>query len=298
MNWIESEFRRTRLPKLALARYLERQKPVISLIANGDRQVSSEEADLIKAFFSVVPPTVNAQFSAAVETLTSKKLRTRVGIDLYRHFCRRAEHGYDELRWSLATLLEPLSKKKLILRADQIVAICRMSGLDLGAFTDGSASGEPGERHRATSKDAIAELNSAARQWMTESGAPRPYEFDRGGRFEPIIDRSKGLSAATLEIAGNYRAEFGECTGFQVADNNAKPFFEKGQTIFTSNTKPRPGDLVVIMLKEPTASPTSAIIGKLTIDSLETVTVERSNGTQKLQKSRDIEVKRIDYCRL
>jgi hypothetical protein len=298
MNWIELEFRRTRLPRSALARYLERQKPVVSLIASGDRKVSSEEADLIRAFFSVVPPDANAEFLAAVETLNSKKLRTRIGIELYRHFVREADQAGRGFASSIAELLEPLTEKQSILRADQIISISRIARLDLGDVTGGPKVGDISVKHRRQFDDALSELSSAAKKWMSDSKSPRAYEFDRGGRFEPIYGGGGAIAKVELQAVANNVSEFSECAGFMVADGNAKPFFEKGQTIFLSRTKPRRGDLVAVILNEARTSQTTAVIGKLAYDNVDAVVLDRSDGPQKLEKKLNLDVRRIDFCRL
>ncbi|SIO47582.1 hypothetical protein SAMN05443247_05932 [Bradyrhizobium erythrophlei] len=297
MNWIEKEFRRTGLPRSALARYLDRQNPVVSLIASGDRQVTAEEADLIRSFFSIVPPNASPEFTSAVEVLKSTKLRKRIGIDLLRGFERDASQVGPGLAWSLASLLEPLNERTSILRADQIVAICRIAWLDLGSVTGGARAGVIVQGQRKRLDDALSELNASAKLWMTDCGSPRAYEFDRGGRFEPIPVRTQNIQKAGLQFIDSSIFDLGKCTGFIVVDDNAKPFFVKGQTIFVSHTKPQPGDLVAV-INEQELSGDTAVIGKLAYESSDAIAIDTARGQQKLEKTSYLQVRRIDFCRL
>jgi hypothetical protein len=301
MTWIEQEFRRTGLPRTALARYLERHKPVVSLIARGERQISAEEANLIRSFFSVVPPTPDSHFVAAVEGLKSTKLRTTVGLDLVRWFKRVPDQWpphYYELAGSFLKLLKPVSEHSGILRADQIVAICRVAKIDLVALCGGHGAKEDlhGER-LIVSADALAALHKAAELWMRKYGNVKKYEFERGG-FESVAGQDQNAQVASLQVAESSISAFSGCEGFLLADDRAKPFFERGQTIFVSRTTPRRGDLVAVMMKDDKLGVPAAVIGRLAYDSPDAVAVDTARGQKKLEKKSDLELRRIDFCRL
>lgn len=299
MTWVEREFRRTGLPRMALARYLERHKPVISLIARGERHVSAEEAELIRSFFSVVPPSPDAQFVAAVESLKSTKVRSSVGLDLVRWFAQSPEPPPNyELAGSFIELLKPVSERRGILRADQIVAICRVANIDLVALCEGlGATQDRRSEPRIRAADAVSALDESAEVWRRQHGNVRKYEFTRGGVFEPASGQKQDVRPAALQVAKSSIADFSECEGFLLIDDKAKPFFEAGQTIFMSRTKPQRGDFVAAVMNDEKPSGATAIIGRLAYDSQDAIAVDTAHGQQKLDKKSYLELRRIDFCR-
>jgi hypothetical protein len=303
-RWIEKEFDRSGLPRSGLASYLGIDNAAVSRIVGGKRWLNAEETLLAKAFFSIVPQTASAPFVWAVRRLRARKIREAVGLDLVRW--ASAIDPREERAAALRILLEPVHLRKIILRADQIVALCRSQGIDLPGLIEGKGVQPGRDRGRwGGPKDsnggATAYLAECARLWAAEAGCPKAYEFERGSAEAPKQGPGAEQKPLILREADRRKEEFESCTPYVVPDDSLAPRFEQGQTIFLADlrSEPRNGDYVAILFDRSSEAGVAAIIGRLLYQTRDVVGIRHpESGNKEILKSTINSVRRVAFCAL
>jgi hypothetical protein len=299
MKWLESELGRSRLPKSSLAGYLGLDNAAVTRLLRGDRLLTTDETLLAGGFFSVVPDSASNQFLDAVERLRSTKLRESIALEFVRWFAARS--AGNRAFTSFLALLAPFEARRTVLRADQIVAICRVLNFDLPALTDGFGVRQDPSRgiYEEASKfeDAGRILTEAASRWAGQARGVMQYEFGRGATVPDPTTKVSIPSPALLRASHDHSEEFLSCAGFLVADENAKPLFQIGQTIYIAESEPRKGDAVAVIIDDSSDGEPLAIIGLLEYRSRDVVVLDLPSGRRELKVSDNMKVRRIAFCR-
>jgi hypothetical protein len=308
-HWIEREFSRTGLPKSALAGYLGLDNAAVSRTIAGERAMSADESDFARAFFSIVPEDASEDQIDAIRRLRSTKVREMAALALSELLLEKVKsrHGpaLNELPpekaedpWgSLMALLQRVASRSATLTADQIVAICRLLEIEIGALIAGKARIRyPDEFVRRGV--ILAELQSAARRWV--KGREPAYQFDR--KTEPTAPRTSTSKAnfITLQQAETTDNDLTSCTAYLIPDDSYAPRFEQGQTIFlASDSEPRKGDYVAALMKDSTSSDVRAVLGRLLYVSRDLIGISSARSIRMELPRSDIKnLWRIAYCKM
>jgi hypothetical protein len=109
-------------------------------------------------------------------------------------------------------LLERVASQNASLRADQIVALCRLLEIDVARLVQGhgvrSRTGSAAEG----SKDLMVELRSTARRWANEGGVP--YQFDRMSHAPPPRATGARINFVMLQPADGADEELASYTPY------------------------------------------------------------------------------------
>ncbi len=302
-RWIEMEFNRTGLPKAALAAYLGLDNAAVSRIMNGERAISTEEEGLTRGFFSTVAPAADANERDAIHRLRSTKIRDVVSLALAKWLIAKANQQRpgnmpDPKEETFLTLISDVAAQNSSLRADQIVALCRLLGISLGELLRGNGVHARNKYNDDCPVPIFTELEAAARRWAQPGSVP--YQFHRpwnAPRPRPIEDR---IHSVLLQLAEPDLDELASCVPYLIPDNSNAPRFEQGQTIYVDQrSEPRRGEYVAIFLSSPQSGMTMAVLGKLLYAGRETVGVNSGrNGKTEIPRSEVSAVSRIAYCKL
>jgi hypothetical protein len=297
-HWIVREFSRTGLPKSALAGYLGIDNAAVSRIINGERQLSTDEEGLVRAFFSIVPSDTDGSLTEAIHRLRSTKIREAASFTLAKWLLERTHRSQDGLQDRLQPKLLSVTAQNSSLRADQIVALCRLLRINVGELVRGNGVNASNFYDGGRPPNILGELEKEARRW--NEGASIPYQFDRS--FNAPLPRAGGtrINSVMLQPAEIARDELAFCTPYLIPDNSHAPRFEQGQTIYVDErSDPRKGDYVAVVLSDPQPDIAKAVLGKLLYVSRETVGIlSARNARVELSRAEVGAVRRIAYCKL
>lgn len=288
-SWIETEFSKTGLPRTALAEYLGLDNAAVSRIARGDRHLTTEETRLAQAFFSVVASESDSSvFGPAVRRLRASSVRERVGREIAR-WAHTHEHDA-----SLDRLLIPVEQGKIVLRADQIIALCRSEGLNLTTLVQDGRIDEPPSDSRWSMS-----IEEASRNWAKIAHIDSTYEIGRGVNPQPREARPLEKSAFVLRMGEERLDAFRSCTPFVVPDNSLAPQFEQGQTIYLEDrrSEPRKGDYVAILLSNESDPEQKAVVGRFLYMSRDLIGIESpGKSAQEIPRQAIHGLRRIAFC--
>jgi hypothetical protein len=293
-HWVEREFIRTGLPKSAFAGYLGIDNAAVSRIVSGERPLGPEEAELARAFFSIVSERAPESLKDAIRRLRSTKIREASGVMLSSWLLERIgpkdSAGID--------LLAPIAAQKATLRADQIVALCRMLEIDVTGLVQGfGVRSRLGES--VAPRDLLAALNHEATRWVRDGSMP--YRFDRRSdtTTPPCLAASK-TSFVTLQPADPAGDELAACIPYLIPDDSYAPRFEQGQTIFLdARTEPRKGDYVAAVVKDSNSEEVKAVLGRLLYVSRDRIGISSARSIRLEVPRGDVtDLRRIAFCKL
>lgn len=295
VSWITEEFRRTGLPQSALAEYLGLHKSAVTRILNRSRHMDASEIEVIAGLFSVVPHGTASAMTDAVARLQSVKARLAATEAILAWLETTAER--DELRYSFVDLIRSQVNEAATLRADQIVALCRVFSLDLRELVGGvGAVVEPRSwptSEPPPSKDARRTLEEAARRWVREA-MTAPYEFERGRPSKldrPIISKRSFLALNPVELEAE---AFKACDAFDIEGSSSEPLFKSGQTVYVDSEASehlQKGKLVAVFVGD-----LEAAIGFIVKISQSAVTVDLPSG-KRLEIKEPRSTRAIRFCR-
>jgi hypothetical protein len=290
-TWIAKELRRTRLPRSSLAEYLRLDNAAVTRLASGERQITTDETLSAGGFFSVVPLAADQEYLGAVESLRSTRRRRTIGLELIRAFGANASR--DPVSASFLKLLGSIESGDVVLRADQIVALCRALGFDLLALARGEGV-QAGRKaaYAGQASDASQILDAATELWAGDHHGVFQYRFEQG-----MADQTSAPAGVALRASESFAPEFERCVAYLVADNRAEPMFTMGQTIYFSESEPRTGDYVAVMLEQQSDSKTSAVIGRLLYRSLDSIVIMTAKAKTEIKRSDAEGIRRIEFCR-
>lgn len=297
-HWIEDEFARTGLPKSALAEYLGLDNAAVSRVISLERQMTSDEIGLARAFFSIVPKGVSEDEHEAIQRLRSVKIRDTAALTLAEFLVanvRLARGGPDEE--ILVALVLKVASRTASLSADQIVALCRLFKIEVGGLIRGRISSDVLRSIEGSRIDVLTELRAQARLWANEREPI--YEFDR--KAEPTIPRvSAKTNVITLQPAGLTTDDLTKCESFLIPDDSYAPRFEQGQTIFLDvNCEPRKGDYVAAVLSDPNSEAIKAMLGKLIFVGRDTIGISSAKNIRaEIPLTEVASLRRITYCKM
>jgi hypothetical protein len=294
LHWIEQEFARTGLPKSGLAAYLGVDNAAISRTVHGERQLTPEEKDLAVGFFSIVAKGTAEEDVRAIQRLRTTKIRDAAGLELARWMLQRLGRRNDMLR----SLLERVAGRTATLATDQIVALCRVLGIDIVALVGGHGIYTPRRQERGGLEDVIAELDASARRWVA-SGVP--YQFNRRSEAQPSRSSSPKGNFVTLQPAEASRDDLASCAPYLVPDDSYAPRFEQGQTIYLadSTSEPRRGDYVAAILKDSDEAGVKAVLGKLLYVSRDQIGISSPRYIRNDIARQDVTaLRRIAFCKI
>jgi hypothetical protein len=289
---LDAQFKRTRLPRSALARYLGVENPAVSKMLRDARKLKGDEVAAVAAFFSIMPPRAN-HLLQAVSKLRSKQVRDRAGRALAQWASRRASRPVADLL-SLAEQGDPLA-------ADQIVALCRSDELDLPTLVaTGKVRREDGAADDL-SKPPFVNIDEAARQWAEEAGAPQAYRLDPRAEVTTTIAHARSVQEAgsVLHRADNRFPDPRSLESYFVTDDTASPRFEQGDMIFLDEPRraTRNGDLVAVVLGAENGGVLRAVIGRLLFHTRHITAVRQPRGGRRDIAKEDIrDIRRIACC--
>jgi hypothetical protein len=300
--WLHAEFERTGLPYSALGEYLGLDKSAITRIVGGDRALSGPEAEAARGYFTVVPPLHRA-LSAAIKKLQSAKTRKNLTSQLLQWLKSHEHIRESESGISFARLIETTTNESATLRADQIVAICRVLRISIESLVQNAGVHVtdplvPDESLRE--RDAIAKLAAAARRWAGESGAEIPYRFERGRPSRIQKQKTETLPEIVLKKTSQADEQFASCAPFVVDSDNARPLFHRGQTIYLerSSAPLRNGDLVAYLTGGEAIGGANAQIGQFRYESNEGILIDLPGGERiQIPMDRRSRIHRIGFCR-
>lgn len=292
-HWIEREFIRTGLPKSAFAGYLAIDNAAVSRISSGERPLSQEETALARAFFSVVSERAPESSTDAIRRLRSTKIRETAGVALSSWLVERIDHRDS----NALDLFAPVAAGTSTLRADQIVALCRMLQLDVVGLIQGFGVRSL-HADASVPPDLVAAVDRAATEWIRDGV---PYRLAR----RPAATEAPRLSASktrfvTLQPADPADDELGAYTPYLIPDDSYAPRFEQGQTIFLdAGSEPRKGDFVAAVIKDSKSENLQAVLGKLLYVSRDQIGIDaaRSNRVE-VPRDRVTELRRIAFCKM
>ena len=301
--WLHAEFERTGLPYSALGEYLGLDKSAITRIVGGDRGLSGAEAEAARGYFTVVPPRPHRALTEAVKKLQSARTRKNLSSQLLQWLKSDERIRKSESAISFAHLIEAITNESATLRADQIVAICRVLHISIEELvqnagvhrTDYTSPNESFVRG-----DAISALTTAAQHWATESGTPTPYHFERGRSSRVQKQKAKTPLEVVLKETSKADEHFASCVPFVIDGDNARPLFHRGQTIYLERSPVtlRNGDLVAYLTASEAIGGANATIGRFCYESNEGVLIELPGGERiQIPTSRRSLIRRIGFCR-
>jgi hypothetical protein len=299
-HWLEREFARTGLPKSALAGYLGIDNAAISRTLSGERQMSSEESELARAFFSIVPEDAPESLTDAIQRLRSTKTREAASLMLSKWMLERA----NPIEWinpsheALATLLKKVAAQNATLATDQIVALCRLLEVNVFALVQGYGVRSRRWPERGGPEDPLAELQSKARRWIQNGGIP--YQFDRTSEAlapRPPATKTNFVTLQPADVAGD---ELASCIPYLIPDDSYAPRFEQGQTIFLdARSEPRKGDYVAAVMKDSNSDDVRAVLGRLLYVSRDQIGISSPRSIRLEVPRRDVtDLRRIAFCKI
>lgn len=296
--WLKSEFERTALPFSGLAEYLGVDKSAVTKILSGDRVLGGEELGAARGYFTVVSARDAAKYQKALGKLQSA--RTRKNIVSQMHEWLKAREPAWTSRTSFTGLIERATGPNATLRADQIMAICRVLKIDMDALVHNrGVQPNSDDLWVPTTKDAVEELSVAAAKWAAEAGVSSAYQFSRG-RPSKINAQAIGRPASLFVRRGPRAvSEFGRCEPFVIDGDDAAPLFRRGQTIYVEH---RPHDLksgdIIIVFAE-VADVTAATIGLFEFETSEGISIDVPNrGRANIPSRHQHLLGRVNFCRL
>jgi hypothetical protein len=296
-HWLEREFARTGLPKSALAGYLGIDNAAISRTLSGERQMSSEESDLARAFFSIVPEDAPESLTDAIQRLRSTKTREAASLMLSKWMLERLS-PINPSHEVLGTLLEKVAAQNATLTTDQIVALCRLLEIDVFGLVQGYGVRSRRRIESGGPEDLLAELQSRARRWVQNRGAP--YQFDRTSETRaprPTATKTNFVTLQPADIAGD---ELASCIPYLIPDDSYAPRFEQGQTIFLdARSEPRKGDYVAAVMKDSNSEDVKAVLGRLLYVSRDQIGISSPRSIRLEVPRRDVtHLRRIAFCKM
>jgi hypothetical protein len=241
--------------------------------------------------------------SEAVKKLQSARTRKNLSSQLLQWLksderIRKSKSGI-----SFAQLIETITNESATLRADQIVAICRVLHINIEALV----RNEGVHRLDYTSPnesfvrgDAISALTTAAQHWASENGTVTPYHFERGRSSRIQMQKTEILPEVALKETSKADEHFANCVPFVIDGDNARPLFHRGQTIYLERSPAtlRNGDLVACLTASEAVGGTNATIGQFRYESNEGVLIELPGGERiQIPASRRSLIRRIGFCR-
>lgn len=304
-SWLKSEFERTALPYSCLAEYLDLDKSAVTKILNGDRPLYGKEEAAARGYFTVVPPRYSDRFREAVGKLQSARARNSITSQL-QHWLQVNEPAW-ATGISFARLIEGLTGVNATLRADQIVALCRVLRINIdGLAYNTGVQQEALYNWRLQGADAIQALSAEATKWAQEAEADSPYQFDRGspyqfdrGRPSKIGSHSTGQSTG-LSVRRGPRAEreFARCEPFVIDGDGGKPLFQGGQTIYVEHSPRdlRSGDIVIVF--DRAGDNAIATIGYFQFETNDAISIDVPNhGRVTIPTPNRERMGRVNFCK-
>jgi hypothetical protein len=280
-----------------LAAYLGLDKAAITRLTRSHRPLSEQEKILARAFFSIVPETADPEFMRAVRTLRAAKLRKGIGFVLAERILGDTERISTLPPDSLGAILNRIKSGDLILRADQLVALCRALDLDLPEVVlNGTLS-----IHRWPRLDAgIAELITKGLTATSGERAADAYEFGRGAESVQPIHATGRKNSVVIRSTDKHSDEFLACEPFLLTSNAFAPPFERGQTIYLAGADipPRKGDYVAVILQSADHAEKEVVLGKLLYVTPDLVCLDSSRETTEILLTSTMRIRRIVFCRL
>ena len=291
-HWIQSEFARTGLPKSALSDYLGVDNAAISRTLGGERQLTLEENDLARGFFSIVPDDADASLIDAIRRLRSTKIREAAGLGLSKFLLERIEQGQDDLHMLLTKVVD----RTATLTADQIVALCRLLGIQVEGLhlVNAPTSGKWAE----FGNNILAALRREARQWVKDQGLA--YQFDRMAELVAPRASASKTNFTKLQPADTAGDDLAFCIPYLIPDDSYAPRFEQGQTIFLdTRSEPRKGDYVAALLADSNSEDVKAVLGRLLYVSREQIGISSARSIRTEVAKKDVaELRRIAFCKM
>ncbi|WP_029077484.1 S26 family signal peptidase [Bradyrhizobium sp. th.b2] len=291
-HWLDKEFARSGLPKSALASYLGVEKAAVSRAVSGERQLNREDTDLAHAFFSIVPPDAPESLTEAIHRLRSTKVREAAGLMLSRWLLERVDEGDIASR----DFFGPVASQNTTLRADQIVALCRLLGIDFGELVQGF--GVRSRNNLAPPRNLLDALQSEAERWPRRGTVP--YQFDRNSEASPPRLATSKTRFVTLQPADPSGEDLTSCVPYLIPDDSYAPRFEQGQTIYLdAYSEPRKGDYVAVVIKDSNSWEVKAVLGRLLYVSRDQIGLESLKNTRTEVPRSDVsEFRRIGFCKM
>jgi hypothetical protein len=294
---LKSEFERTALPYSCLAEYLDLDKSAVTKILNGDRILGGEELQAARGYFTVVSPRDSARYQEALGKLQSA--RNRKSIASQMHDWLKANEPAWTSGISFTRLIERVTGANATLRADQIMAICRVLKFDInGLVLNTGVQLVPDANWDPTTKDAIEELSAEAAKWASEAGVKSPYQFGRG-RPSKVGSQSARESAGLFVRRGpRAEREFARCEAFVIDGDGGLPLFRGGQTVYVEHRPSdlRSGDVVIVFGKATDV--TAATIGYFQFETSDGISIDIPNrGRATVPSFQQHLVGRINFCR-
>jgi hypothetical protein len=296
--WLKAEFERTALPYSCLAEYLGLDRSAVTKILNRDRSLGGEELGAARGYFTVVSVRDGPKYKEALGKLQSARTRRSIVSQMHEWL------QVNEPAWtsgiSFTLLIERGTGPNATLRADQIMAICRVLNIDINALAQNAGVQlNSDDLFEPTTKDAIEELSVAAAKWAAEAGVKPAYQFNRG-RPSKINTQLTGRPAG-LFVRKGPRAdrEFGRCEPFVIDGDDAAPLFRTGQTVYVEHRPSdlKSGDIVIVFAEE--ADATTATIGLFQFETNAGISIDIPNrGRANIPSSLKHLVGRVNFCRI
>ncbi|MET4091028.1 hypothetical protein [Bradyrhizobium sp. S3.5.5] len=292
-HWLEKEFARSGLPKSALASYLGVEKAAVSRAVSGERQLNREDTELALAFFSIVPPDAPESLTEAIHRLRSTKVREAASLMLSRWLLERIDEG----DFASRDFFEPVASQNASLRTDQIVALCRVLGIDEAELVQGF--GVRSRSNLSPSRNLLDALQSEAERWP-RTGGGIPYQFDRSSKASPPRLPASKTSFVTLQPAEPSDEDLSSCVPYLIPDDSYAPRFEQGQTIFLdAHSEPRKGDYVAAVFKDSNSEEMKAVLGRLLYVSRDKIGIESLKSSRTELPRHDVtDLRRIAFCKM
>jgi hypothetical protein len=294
--WLRGAFERTKLPRNGLADYLELDYASVSRMLTGHRLVDPHELALARGYFSIVPGRLASDALEAIGLLRSAKVRAFAASELLRWFSSEATKNSSAE--SFAGLIEDRTRKQT-LRADQIVAICRVEALDLRPLASGYGVARycwPETNGMAPAMDALSAIASSACEWAGAENL-HAYDFDRGRRSRPAGARkTPSVHAVRVASVKSPTSEFGSCTALAVLGSNKLPLIPSREVYLAPlGTEMRYGDAVAVLRPDEAA----ALFGKLSLTTETKIVLELADGKlEEIPTGHGVELRRVAFCRV
>jgi hypothetical protein len=293
--WLRAAFERSKLPRSGFADYMPMDNASVSRLLTGHRLLDPGEFARARGYFSIVPEGLPADVAEAIGELRAVKVRDFAVSELLRWFGSRASK--DSSAESFVRLIEGDGGTGT-LRADQIVAICRIESFDPRALTAGygiQPYAWPGPVAGVRVADAAVAVADAAREWArTEGGLP--YEFVGGRRSRPLKKNKRSLDAVRVAPVQAAATEFATCTAFAVLERQKLPFVPSREVYLAPpGTEVRSGDPVAVLRTKEA----DALFGTLSLSTDAMIVLELPDGKiEEVATGEGIELRRIAFCRI
>lgn len=286
-SWLESEFVRTGLPRSALAAYLGLDNAAVSRLSRGERVFGSEELQLARSFFSIVPQTERPD--PGIRKLRTTRIRERASAELVR--VMRVLPAWCEGNTQVRDLIGRGGQEQVVLRADQIVALSRCVGLSVDALLQ--RDWDPKKLEKIS-----LDLDKAAQRWASESVAKLAYDISRGANRAPKHQSPVKQRPIFLRPAEDRLDRFKKCLAYVIPDDSLTPWFGRGQIIYLEEpAAPRKDDYIAILMSAEREIGAKALIGKFIYRSRQLVCIQLANGEeQEIEENRITEIRRIAFC--